>query len=205
MSLALIFDARLIATLAVLAVLPACAPEPAPFPWSDYAAEATEEVHIVRFAPNSAVLSDADAERLRALAGPVGPTIAVAEVSVSAGGPLAVARQAAVLAALGQVPVGATRLQTVAPLTDRAVVTVLWVETVPLACADGPIPPDGSLPPGCANAYNLARSVEQPRDLYSGRDPGPSPAAPSARALERYLAGEVEPLLPERTTRVLVE
>lgn len=50
------------------------------------------------------------------------------------------------------------------------------------------------LPPGCANAYNLQRMVENERDLVEGRRPGPASAAPTARAARKYLYGEELPL-----------
>jgi hypothetical protein len=50
------------------------------------------------------------------------------------------------------------------------------------------------LPPGCANAYNLQRMVENERDLVEGRPLGPAPAAPSVRAARRYIYGEEAPL-----------
>jgi hypothetical protein len=58
------------------------------------------------------------------------------------------------------------------------------------AAPNGPL-----LPPGCANAYNLQRMVERERDLVKGRKLGPAPAAPAARAAEKYLTGaETGPL-----------
>ena len=46
-----------------------------------------------------------------------------------------------------------------------------------------------TLPPGCANAYNLQRMAERKRDLVKGRKLGHAPAGPSARAAENYLNG----------------
>ncbi|KAB2736264.1 hypothetical protein F9K97_23905 [Brucella anthropi] len=48
------------------------------------------------------------------------------------------------------------------------------------------------LPPGCANAFNLQRMVENERDLIEGRPMGPPPAAPSVRAARRYIYGTKE-------------
>ena len=50
-------------------------------------------------------------------------------------------------------------------------------------------PAGGRLPAGCANAYNLMRIVERERDLLRGRKLGPAPAAPAARAAQRYIDG----------------
>src|SRR5215472_10923914 len=43
------------------------------------------------------------------------------------------------------------------------------------------------LPPGCANAANLLAMTEHKRDVVRGRKLGPAPAAPSARAAQRYI------------------
>jgi len=45
------------------------------------------------------------------------------------------------------------------------------------------------LPPGCANNANLLAMVERKRDLVHGRKLGAAPAAPSARAAQRYIYG----------------
>jgi hypothetical protein len=45
------------------------------------------------------------------------------------------------------------------------------------------------LPPGCANNANLIAMVEKKRDLVHGRKLGAAPAAPSARAAQRYIYG----------------
>jgi hypothetical protein len=50
------------------------------------------------------------------------------------------------------------------------------------------------LPPGCANAYNLERMAERQHDLVEGRQLGPAPALPSARAAQRYIYGPTGPL-----------
>jgi len=47
-----------------------------------------------------------------------------------------------------------------------------------------------TLPPGCANASNLLAMVERKRDVVHGRKLGPAPAAPSARAAQKYIYGE---------------
>jgi hypothetical protein len=50
------------------------------------------------------------------------------------------------------------------------------------------------LPAGCANAYNLMRMVEREQDLVRGRKLGPAPAAPAARAAQRYIDGADGPI-----------
>jgi hypothetical protein len=72
---------------------------------------------------------------------------------------------------------------------DRAV----HYEPVPEACLV-PDPTDtrmGSprLPPGCANNANLLAMVEHKRDVVEGRKLGAAPAAPSARAAQKYIYG----------------
>jgi hypothetical protein len=51
------------------------------------------------------------------------------------------------------------------------------------------------LPPGCANAYNLQRMAARKRDLTQGRPIGAAPAAPAARAAQRYIDGREQPVL----------
>jgi hypothetical protein len=45
------------------------------------------------------------------------------------------------------------------------------------------------LPPGCANNANLLAMAEKKRDLVHGRKLGAAPAAPSARAAQKYIYG----------------
>jgi hypothetical protein len=66
-------------------------------------------------------------------------------------------------------------------------------ELVPKACLV-PDPTDtglgGSrLPPGCANNANLLAMVERKKDVVKGRKLGAAPAAPSARAAQKYIYG----------------
>jgi hypothetical protein len=71
---------------------------------------------------------------------------------------------------------------------DRAV----RYELMPEACLV-PDPTDTQLgprlPPGCANNANLLAMAEHKRDVVHGRELGPAPAAPSARAAQRYIYG----------------
>ncbi|MBO0736944.1 MAG: hypothetical protein J2P48_10305 [Alphaproteobacteria bacterium] len=66
-------------------------------------------------------------------------------------------------------------------------------ELVPKACLV-PDPTDtglgGSrLPPGCANNANLLAMAERKKDVIKGRKLGDAPAAPSARAAQKYIYG----------------
>jgi hypothetical protein len=69
---------------------------------------------------------------------------------------------------------------------------VVRYELVPEACLV-PDPTDTELgprlPPGCANNANLLTMAEQKRDVVHGRKLGAAPAAPSARAAQRYIYG----------------
>jgi hypothetical protein len=69
---------------------------------------------------------------------------------------------------------------------------VVRYELMPEACLV-PDPTDTQLgprlPPGCANNANLLTMVEHKRDVVHGRKLGPAPAAPSARAAQRYVYG----------------
>ena len=66
-------------------------------------------------------------------------------------------------------------------------------QLVPKACLVGDateLPALGPhLPPGCANAHNLARMAESKSDLLYGRPHGAAPAAPTARAAQEYIYG----------------
>jgi len=67
----------------------------------------------------------------------------------------------------------------------------------PDACLT-PDPTDEQLglrpPPGCANAANLLAMAERKRDVVDPRRLGAAPAAPAARAAQRYLYGSREAL-----------
>jgi hypothetical protein len=68
-------------------------------------------------------------------------------------------------------------------------------ELVPKAClvADPTATATGlgtsRLPPGCANNANLLAMVERKKDVVKGRKLGAAPAAPSARAAQKYIYG----------------
>jgi hypothetical protein len=69
----------------------------------------------------------------------------------------------------------------------------VYHERVPEACLV-PDPTDkglggNRLPPGCANNANLVAMAERKRDVTKGRKLGPAPAAPSARAAQKYIYG----------------
>jgi hypothetical protein len=69
---------------------------------------------------------------------------------------------------------------------------VVRYELAPEACLV-PDPTDAELgprlPPGCANNANLLVMAERKRDVVHGRKLGAAPAAPSARAAQRYIYG----------------
>lgn len=69
---------------------------------------------------------------------------------------------------------------------------VVRYELAPEACLT-PDPTDTQLgprlPPGCANNANLLTMAERKRDVVHGRKLGAAPAAPSARAAQRYIYG----------------
>ncbi len=71
------------------------------------------------------------------------------------------------------------------------------VPEVCLTPADQPAADYGPerLPPGCANNYNLQQMAARKRDLIKGRPTGAAPAAPAARAAQRYIDGRQEPAL----------
>ena len=50
------------------------------------------------------------------------------------------------------------------------------------------------LPPGCANAANLLAMTERKHDVVQGRKLGLAPAAPAARAAQKYIYGPREAL-----------
>jgi len=58
------------------------------------------------------------------------------------------------------------------------------------------------LPPGCANAYNLAAMVERKSDLLRGRRLAPAPAAPTARAARRYIDGDQQSASPPKSSDI---
>lgn len=93
-------------------------------------------------------------------------------------------------------------------LDQRAVAPVLVIVQSQTAIAtdcllptvDSITTPNTQLPFGCANAANLAAMLDRPADLQSPRDVGPVPGTTAARAVERYRAGDVEPLRRQDVT-----
>lgn len=71
---------------------------------------------------------------------------------------------------------------------------------VPEACLI-PDPTDKQLgprlPPGCANNANLVAMAERKGDLVEGRRLGPAPAAPAARAAQKYIYAKPAPPAPQ--------
>jgi hypothetical protein len=56
------------------------------------------------------------------------------------------------------------------------------------------VPTGPYIPAGCANDHNLLRMTERQQDLVKGRPLGRAPAAPTARAAQRYINGGDSPL-----------
>ena len=180
----------------VVAVLAACAPTVPPLPSDALLDQSIETIHVVRFASGDARLSDAERSALTSFVASI-DLAAPTALELRAAPPLAAVRHRSVSAVLRQLGAGPARTVEVAALGDRLVVAVETRDMVPAACLAAPRPGSGQLPPGCANAVNLARSVERPADLLIGRQPGPSLASPAARALTRYVTGQGPALLVE--------
>jgi hypothetical protein len=112
----------------------------------------------------------------------------------------ALALAAPLLGGCAQIPsVPSSEFVTVpVPITDRYGITRMRAVTWPEAC----LTPDPTaepilgetLPPGCANAYNLLRMTEHQEDLVRGRKLGAAPAAPAVRAAQKYIYGGEGPL-----------
>jgi hypothetical protein len=69
---------------------------------------------------------------------------------------------------------------------------IVGYRLVPEACLT-PDPTDTQLgprlPPGCANNANLLAMTERKGDVVQGRELGPAPASPTARAAQTYIYG----------------
>lgn len=77
---------------------------------------------------------------------------------------------------------------------DAVTVTLQDRRIDALACERDETSPPGTLPPGCANAANLAAMVERSSDLHRGRALGPALAGPIGVAADRYLTGQMAEL-----------
>jgi hypothetical protein len=101
---------------------------------------------------------------------------------------------AAALAACAQIPPDYSSDYVQVPVMSRDHPDrVSSYELVPRACLV-PDPTAGGLagsrlPPGCANNANLLAMVERKKDVVKGRKLGQAPAAPSARAAQKYIYG----------------
>jgi hypothetical protein len=107
---------------------------------------------------------------------------------------------ASLLGGCAQIPSAPSSQFVSVPLavTERYGITRMHPVTWPEAC----LVPDPtaepllgqSLPPGCANNYNLLQMTEHQDDLARGRRLGAAPAAPAVRAAQRYIYGGEGPL-----------
>jgi hypothetical protein len=86
------------------------------------------------------------------------------------------------------------RVPIVSPENPNKVKYVL----VPEACLDRDPTVDNTLgetlPPGCANAYNLQRMTERKSDVEHGRPLGKAAGVTTAKAAKKYLDGKEESL-----------
>ena len=192
--------------VAIMLALAACRPGAAE--WTESEApkrlrldDATAQVDL-RFAPGSARLAPADAERLRLLAAS-GKLVPSDRVRVAAGGyrDLADARFAAISAELVRYGIVAEPMVLPAVPVNHAILeSGRYLVTMP-ACPNWSKDPGpdytNSFPSnyGCANAVNLGQSVATPADLVSGRPVGQAAGQPAATAVQRYLTDRVRPPL----------
>ncbi|MEQ8967928.1 MAG: CpaD family pilus assembly lipoprotein [Azospirillaceae bacterium] len=159
--------------------------------------ETTRLTHEVRFAPEEVRLAPSETRALADFVRSVGAAPGD-RVVVSGAGPLSAARQRLVAEELAAYGLTNVELVPGGRAGPGVQVTVERLAYVPNSCTRlGTIGvPAGThlLPHGCANDLNLARMVEDRRDLVRGRDLGPAEAGPSILALERYRANDIKPL-----------
>jgi len=182
------------------ALLGACVSEPstqstrAP---NTFEVQETRLSHEVRFDAEEVRLAPSEARSLATFVRSVG--VAPGDrVVVSGTGPLSAARQRLVAEELAALGLTNVELVPGERAGDRVQVTVERLAFVPSSCTRlsvRGVPANVDLlPHGCANDLNLARMVEDPRDLVRGRDLGPDEAGPSILALERYRANDIKDL-----------
>jgi len=165
---------------------------------------ATTEV-AVRFAPGTAVLAPADAERLRRMAasGAIGPAD---RITIAAAGPPRLAEQRvasvdAVLLRYGIVPSVQPSAETP---PERAVLEATRTLVTLPPCPNWSKPSGvdfGNQPSsnfGCATETNLGLMVAHPTDLAGGLPVGAGDGLPAAAAVNRYLTDKVT--LPSANT-----
>jgi hypothetical protein len=150
-----------------------------------YQARTVETVHFVSLG-ESEVLSERERAGLDRFLGRL-PRRYPTTLFVNSGGPRAEAQARAVLAFLDAQGPADVFVQ-YRDLPGPVIVTARTDLLAPDLC-DGEGDPDlgVEVPLGCADAYNLSRMIEQPRDLLRGRRPGNAFAAPVARSAETYL------------------
>jgi pilus assembly protein CpaD len=160
--------------------------------------------HIVRFAPGAAVPTAAEARQLMNFVDDA--EIAGGDEVYLDAAPadrLSQARQASIRRLLSQRGIRAVALPAIAgaggerlALGDEVALQVERYVVTPPACPNWSKPPGGdptntvSSNFGCATATNLGLMIANPRDLLSGRKPGPADAEPALRAIQNYRAGK---------------
>ncbi len=192
--------ACILGALAASACVPASV-GPTTRPTIPFDADRVRVAHEMVFAPGATAPSPADALRLEAFVAQVGvqPGDTVRIIGYGMLGPrrsLGVRNQLAVLG------IPSVSIAQQPEPQERVTVEVARTVFMPTACLIESQIRDpftgAALPtPGCANAYNLARMVANPADLFSGRQPvGGADANPQVRAIDRYRTdGVIEPEL----------
>lgn len=98
------------------------------------------------------------------------------------------------LSACGQMPPDVSphyvRVPVVSPDAPGKVRYVLVPEACLTRDPTARTPLGETLPPGCANAYNLLRMAERKGDTERGRPLGKAPAVKTAKAAQKYLDGD---------------
>jgi pilus assembly protein CpaD len=160
--------------------------------------------HTVRFAPGAAVPAPAETRRLMNFVDDA--EIAGGDEIYLDAAPsdrLSQARQASIRRLLSQRGIRAVALPAIAgaggerlALGDEVALHVERYVVTPPACPNWSKPSGGdptntvSSNFGCATATNLGLMIANPRDLLSGRKPGPADAEPALRAIQNYRAGK---------------
>ncbi len=198
---------RLLVAAVAVGLLGACDMNPSPFAATaadlrkEARAEPVRAIHGVTFAPGSAGISGTEAIRLSRFAqSQIQPGDEVVLVADQRGSYVQQARLASVqsvLEANGVRVVAASRTTEIALGPDSVLVAATrYVARAP-ACPDwskltnyDPNNEDHSNY-GCATAINLTTQIANPKDLATGRDPGPADGTRAANAVDRYRTDRV--------------
>ncbi|WGF89208.1 CpaD family pilus assembly lipoprotein [Marinivivus vitaminiproducens] len=173
-------------------VVAACAPAAVPTDTARFHTVAASAEHDVRFAPGRARLEPGERSRLIGFLDARQPS-PEARVTVAGGRDPRQRRTVADLVrAVYGLPVD---LAPAAGSGERVTVSLRDRRVEAEACGAATMEtPAHILPPGCANAANLAAMVERASDLQRGRVLGPALAGPVGVAADRYLNGQVATL-----------